>query len=84
MSQHLDQQQGVRSGLLWLLLSEKCGTALGEYKQMPSRHLSYKAQIDFFFFSLSEDAVPPYFGSDLMDELGECVTLAGKLGAKYY
>lgn len=48
VSQHLDQQQGVKSVMLWLLLSEKGGTALGEYKQMSSRHLSYKAQIDFF------------------------------------
>lgn len=35
--------------MLWLLLSDKGGTALGEYKQMSSRHLSYKAQMDFFF-----------------------------------
>lgn len=43
MSQHLDQQQGVKPGVLWLLLSEKGGTALGEYKQVSSRDLSYKA-----------------------------------------
>lgn len=43
MSQLLDQQQDMKSGMLWLLLSEKGGTSLGEYKQLSSRDLPYKA-----------------------------------------
>lgn len=47
VSQHR-LQQSLESGMLWLLLSEKGGTALGEYKQMSSRQLSYKTQLEFF------------------------------------
>lgn len=50
VSQHLDQQQGVKSGMPWLLLSGKGGTDLGEIQADVFKAPFPQSSDGFFFF----------------------------------